>query len=205
MDSLVVKANQECRVLRSQYVGGLPASEDFWLYTNESAWKLKAPFARRQEAPFASNEVWFVPHLEIPAPGTARTLQFSNSRQGVLMRLCAISGPESRVTYSNGVLVRVSKSTRGPAGDDERTMFEMTADAPSVQLVLQIVGLTEELLFHAVARQNGRDSRCRVARSNGNYRLLFLDAPEESGWVDITFVIQRRRTINFLVRPPLPQ
>lgn len=94
-----------------------PVSAQFKFCTNETAWKLHATFFRTPQARFSSNETWTIPNLEVPAPGTAKILQGSNTWQGVAVRLCFAAGPGS-VTYSNGVPVSTALSSgrRGGGG-----------------------------------------------------------------------------------------
>lgn len=185
-----------------------PVSAEFRLCTNETAWKLHATFLRTAYSQFASNETRTIPALALPAPGTARILNLSNTWQGVTVRFCAIGGP-GRITYSNGIPLSIGPFTGGRGGGgggrttDGVTWSENTMSSDKPQLMLHISGLNEEWQFHPVARISGSIYPCHPAAGKG-YNIIPLDVPEGSDVVDLTFVIQKPRLLDFSVRPQAP-
>jgi hypothetical protein len=197
---------------RKIYRNYVPLSDEFQLCTRESAWRLRASFSRTPQAPIASNEVWTVPHLLVPPPGTTQILNISNICQGVTIRLCAVGGP-GNLTYSNGIPVRVAASNRFPAPETVggssprvagRSFSMLMVDTAKVQLTLHLSGFTEGFNFHAFAQHEDARYDCSARETSGGHQVLLLDLPKETPWVDVNFVVQRRHSIDFLVRPPLP-
>ena len=183
-------------------------SARFKLCTNETAWKLHATFFRTPEGRFSSNETWTIPDLKLPAPGSAKILQGSNTWQGVTVRLCFVAGPGS-VTYSNGVPVSAALSSGGHSMSGGGRMSggiliaEGSVDTDKPQVMIHLTGLNQESRFQGFARTGGSTYRCSDSQNN-DYRLLQLPVPQGTDSVDLTFVIQRPRVIDFLVRPALP-
>lgn len=184
-------------------------SAEFRLCTNETAWKLHATFLRSRHAMFASNETWTIPNLEIPAPGTARILSLSNSWQGVTVSLCAVAGP-GNITYSNGVPMSVAAFSGGQHGSGgnrivggvEATEMSITTEKP--QVMLHLSGFNERSRFMAQARSGGATYVCSETWTGNDYKLLLLDVPPETKTVDLTFVLQHPRVIDFFIRPQVP-
>lgn len=187
-----------------------PVSAEFRLCTNETAWKLHATFCRTAEAQFTPNETWTVPHLAIPAAATARVLSGSNAWQGVTVSLCAVAGP-GRISYSNGVPVSAAEFTGGGGGGGGNRMAggvlvsDMWVSTDKPQVMVHISGLTERSRFQCLAKCGGATYVCPEAGNANNYKLLQLNVPDGTDWVDLTFVIQQPRLIDFFIRPQAPQ
>ena len=80
---------------------GLP----FSLCPREAAWKLRVKFFGSEDSAFASNAAWTLPRLSIPGPTNSVPLNFSNTLQGVSVRVAAIGGP-GNFTYSNAIVLQ---------------------------------------------------------------------------------------------------
>lgn len=77
-------------------------------------------------------------------------------------------------------------------------------DTDKPQVMIHITGLEQESRFQAFARTGGSTYPCSASQNN-DYRLLQLPVPPGTDSVDLTFVIQKPRVIDFLVRPELPK
>lgn len=198
------------------FAGGTRSRSDtppFVFCTNESAWKLNASFFRTAQAQFASNETWILTNLTIPTNGTAKTFNLSNTWQGVAAKICALTGP-GIFTFSNGVPVSAAPSvagrfTGGSGGSSSRsvggtTMSEMRWDSGQPKILVQVTGLDADLRFDCLARQAGVTSACQFSGGSNEYLAMNLDVADPASPLDLIFVVQRPRVMEFLVRPPPP-
>jgi hypothetical protein len=195
---------------------GNPAGGGERLCTNETAVKLQAEFFRRDHARFASNEIWTIPNVPIPPPGKVHVMNLSNTLQGVSLKLWTIGGPCS-VTYSNGVpgQVQPTSANRGAGsysmspskpGFGRSRVNVISLNMGSPNLVLSVTGLKEGLRF-SVQPISDRDREALYSGLNESVegqRLYVLDVPRDAKTVDLKFIVQERRVVEFLV-PPLTQ
>lgn len=190
--------------------GNKTTATGYSLCTNEPAWKMETSFYREISSQFNSNEQWTLQSVPIPVAGDAKVLDFTNVIQGVEIRLCALSGAGS-VTYSNGIPVSVkvadfkgsggsiSLSSRHSGG---RSHSEITAKTGKPQVVVRINGLAGDQRFDFWAMDNkGNQSGSRQG-SAGNYQIFALNYPETTRTVDLHFVVQKKRVVDFLLQPP---
>lgn len=185
-----------------------PMSAQFGLCTNETAWKLTATLRRTMEVEFAPNEVWTIPNLQIPAPGTLRNLSVSNSWQGVTVRLCAIAGP-AEVTYSNGFPVLVSEykprtrtmpsSRLPPRAPPVSRLIPVASDKP--QLLIHVSGLDGSVRLQAMAKTPNGDGPCGQRMRSGKYFVIELTPAQGASSADLTLIAQHPQTVEFFIAP----
>lgn len=186
--------------------GNQTTSSGYSLCTNESAWKLEAVFFRTPDSQFEPNEIWTLTNIAIPKSGSTSTLNRSNTIQGVLVRLCAVAGA-GNVTYSNGIPVRATASNQRPgstsmSGSSRGPIIEINAETGAPQAVVEIQGLEQDQKFDFWATDSTGNRFFLERGSSGNYRLFASESEPVTPTMDFHFVVQTKRQVAFMIRPP---
>lgn len=186
------------------------------LCRKEKAWKLKTRFVRRPTATFASNEVWRVGTMTVPAAGAVQALSASNTVAGVPMTLRYFLGPGS-YTLSNGVCTAAIPWTNGMntifsvTGRERRGKYvPITTRASNWPLlVISHESLYPERFFMARFKDGDRvvASAEGVSSDGANYyyELSWQVPPQEipatNTPLEMEIIVQEGREFEFLVDP----
>jgi len=99
----------------AQQYGPLPP-----LCPRESSWKLRVKFFGSEKSRAASNAVWTITNLAVPAPGKYTVIDQSRELQGVPVKVGTFGGPGD-FTYSNAITLH-SEIHGGPIGNNSSTI-----------------------------------------------------------------------------------
>jgi hypothetical protein len=142
------------------------------LCPREPVWKLAVNFASRAGSSIASNSMWTLTNIVIPAPGTAKSLEGGFELQELSFRLVAIGGPGS-FKYQNGVVVEATPlpgggGVRGVGGgggsstsSTSQSSQTLRSPTPHVAVVIQGKLATNHWLTVAVKDDQGRQTFAR--------------------------------------------
>lgn len=116
------------------------------LCRQEPAWKLKVQFFRSPTGRFATNEIWMLPGIRVPAPGFFTRLAASNQLNGALLEALALAGAGS-VNYSNGIPVSSSPGSGGVSVSSSTDMSgtrTMSVSQPNPSIAFKASGLDSQ-------------------------------------------------------------
>jgi hypothetical protein len=182
------------------------------LCTNESAWKAEATFIRLARAAFAPEETWPITNVVFPAAGTLRPLALTNRVQGVAVQGIGVAGA-GEYSFTNGVFVAgvpverdtsygVNTSTTTSGGMSVLTL-KMRAAAPLVLLAVQ--GQEPDQRVQVRTRDaKGRLHEATGTLNSGTMRGFHFASLAGNAPCDVEILVQRVRTVAFLVAPPRP-
>ncbi|GEM_PF-1638370 len=215
------KAATESSVRQVQVFDELGNSAGPWdcrLCPREPAWKFQLRLFRADTAQFAESEMIKVGPVKLPQPGTVEEVAASNTLQGVAIDLVA-SGGAGRVTHHNLSQQRYngSHSSGGTVyvnekpiacqvetrGDGRYSGTTVTCEAPHI--ATRVTGTTPE---HTTPILRATDDQGRTVRVSGpvqntdDLNLWFFDIAADAKSLDLTFIVQKARTFEFLVKPP---
>ncbi len=188
--------------------GNSVSSEPPGLCTHESAWRLHAEFLRRPQAAFAAEEVWAIPRLAIPEPGTVKRLFLSNTVQGVRLALCAIAGP-GRVKYSNGVPVQVTPSTGRGGGSTQSIsssrngLVEITFESNEPHLLVHL-DHADPAWKVSLLGQDDTGKEMTASLTTIPHAVLRLAVATNAATLTLKLMVHQTRAVEFLVVPPPP-
>jgi tetratricopeptide (TPR) repeat protein len=199
-------------------LGNLGSTWDCHFCPREQAWKVQVRVFRDATAKFDPSEQWTVPAVPVPAANKAEPLSGTQSVQGVNVELVAAGGSGS-VTHTN-VTTNYSGSwgssgsvngptknyplelnTQGQRGAGATTKVQ--CELPHV--VARFKGITED---HYTPDLRVADDQRREVKAHGptshadDSYFWFLEPPPDAKTLDLTFIVQKGRKVEFVVAPP---
>jgi tetratricopeptide (TPR) repeat protein len=198
-------------------LGNEAAPWDCRLCPGEAAWKIQLRVYRNENAPFSPSEQWSVPGISVPTADNTEPLNQSDTVQDVRIALLAIGGA-GRVTHFgltpdyNGTWINNSPvgtaAKQFPCQID--TNSQSGAASTTVQceiphVIARVTGLTVD--HHTpdllVVDDQGRKANVYGALGHAaNTQFWFLEIPEGAKTLQLTFLVQKGRVFEFLVKPP---
>lgn len=192
------------------------------LCTNEAAWKLETVFRRTEKAPFTPQEIWAVTNLPVLGSNQIIVTNLSGEALGVTMKLFAFGGPGS-YTFTNGVLappgtvLAASFTSTSSSGDGQNSWKRQSVgnmggtgdeqfDLTQVKhFMLVDEGIHDGDLSLLVRGRDDQGHPIEVRqRGYDNRRAIFSLTPKPGAQrMDLEFIMNRGRTVEFLVAPPV--
>jgi hypothetical protein len=192
---------------------------------------LRVQFFGDENSPLASNSVWTLTNLTVPAPMTSAPLNYSKTLQGVSLRIIAIGGA-GNFTYSNGIALKaaplkpsqvsdvVTPGAWSGANTGTQPAFNVTSLELHLAMAVNGIAPDRRLTVRAVDDQ-GRVFYARTFTQSiadlppgPNYltdlmdqfsgAFVFLDLPADAKTVSLTFCVHACRTAEFVFKPPQP-
>ena len=161
---------------------------------------------------FASHESWTVKDLPIPGP-TAPVLAVGRAAdvQGVSLELLGLV-PPGRATYTDGVLTAFEavpyEGGNGLSWATESHPQRAIVQTSSLSAVVRAGNWTPDKCLSV----RGVDDRGRAFEQSGSasgaagegimLSVMGLKVPPDAKTLDLTFTVQKVRTVEFIVRPP---
>lgn len=184
----------------------------------EPAWRLQVRVFRDLTARFDPSEFWSVSGVGVPAADNAQPLNQTQSVQGATVQLLAAGGPGT-VTHSlltttyNGswgysgsvygpaknVPLSIDTKGQGSAGGTTKVQCELP------HVVARVTGITEDHYSPdlRVADDQGREVKAYGPTNHAdNTYFWFLEPASGAKTLDLTFIVQKGRKVEFLVKPP---
>jgi hypothetical protein len=194
------------------------------LCTNETAWRLETQFRRTAEAQFAPEEIWAVKNLPVLGSNQIIVTNLSAEVLGVGLKLFAFGGPGS-YTFTNGVLappgtvLPVNFHSTSSSGDGQNSWKRQSAgnfggvlaeqfDLKQVRHFLIVdEGIHDNDLSLLVRGRDDQGRPIEVGQRGYDNRRAILSLTPKSGAqrMDLEFIINRGRTAEFLVAPPVAE
>ena len=194
------------------------------LCTNESAWLVETVFRRTEKAQFTPQEIWAVTNLPVLGSNQIIVTNLNGEALGVGLKLFAFGGPGS-YTFTNGVLappgtvLSASFTSTSSSGDGQNSWKRQSVgnmggtgdeqfDLKQVKHFLLVdEGIHEGDLSLLV---RGRDEQGRSIdigqRGYDNRRAILSLTPKPGAQrMDLEFILNRGRTVEFLVAPPVAE
>jgi hypothetical protein len=185
----------------------------------ESAWKVKVTVRRTQDATFTANELWTVDPLELPGtnekPGFKK-LDQTKSLDGISLKIGYLSSAgalreEAGQTTIKGASQPGSSGSSSSSGTNfsngsNVNYFEFETGLPFFLVYQpQLPGDVE--LLTIVRDQDGNvlndpHSYSTHGSSAGTFRPVTFTPRPESKTVQLTLIVNRSRSVQFLVAPP---
>jgi hypothetical protein len=199
-----------------------------FLCPQEKAWKLVVRFFGSEKSSSASNSVWTLHGLKVPAAGEFINLNATKEVQGVMLTAISLAGA-GNFTYSNNVPVRASppvdvhqNNTFRNSYSGTTSSYYLTANTPHIAMLIPRMSDDQRLTFRATD-DRGREfyaqewawggyhpNSAKVSElhylklyDNSGLTFLLLDLADDSKTVDLTFCIHKARTAEFIFKPPL--
>jgi hypothetical protein len=107
------------------FVSGASGAQDC-LCPRESAWKMRVKFFGSEKSRAASNAVWTLRGLAVPAPGQFTLLDRSQELQGVPVKAVTFGGA-GNFTYSNNIPLEATPS-KEPITEDSASIISMPSN-----------------------------------------------------------------------------
>lgn len=185
----------------------------------ESAWKVKVTVRRTRDATFTANELWAVDPLELPGtnekPGFKK-LDLQKSLDGIPLKIAYLSSAGALRDEAGQTTIRAAEhpgsagtgSSSGSTFSNGRSVnfFEFEAGLPFFLVYQpQLPGDVE--LVTIVRDQDGNalndpNSYSTHGSSAGTFRPVTFTPRPETKAVQLTLIINRSRSVEFLVAPP---
>jgi TolB protein len=198
-------------------LGNESGSYNFSLSPHEAAWKVQLRLFREVTAAFTPDEIWTTPPLEIPDKDQALHDRQSKTLGGVSIEVAALGGP-GVVKYADIGPARHSGSYSGSfdqhqfeidtdwnygpgGGSGGGSSTTVTCDLPHV--AARIAGNTPEDDVRLLAA----DDQAREVKVHGPYintdvHFWFLETAADAKSVELKFIAQKGKSVEFLVAPP---
>ena len=177
----------------------------------ESALKLRVELTRSVRAQFGPAELWTITNVPMAAPGAYLALGQTNTVQGVSLDLVAAFG-RGGLTNVSSLLVKLGAPERGQrrvsVAEGGTTISLTVPDQPGVAFVERWTSSGQRLGLRATSA-DGSDLPITRAGTAGLIRggmLTFCTVNARPGveTFDLSFIVQRPRQVEFLVKPPAP-
>lgn len=194
------------------------------LCTNESAWKLETVFRRTEKAQFSPEEIWAVTNLPVLGSNQIIVTNLSGEALGVGLKLFAFGGPGS-YTFTNGVLappgtmLSTNFNSTSSSGDGQNSWKRQSVgnfggtgeeqfDLKQVKHFLLVDEGIHDGNFSLLVRGRDEQGRAIDIRQHGydNRRAILSLTPKPGAErMDLEFIMNRGRTVEFLVVPPVAE
>lgn len=203
--------------------------DSLFLCPQEKAWKLVVRFFGSEKSSSASNSVWTLRSLKVPAPGEFTNLNATQDVQGVTLTAISLAGA-GNVTYSNNVAVQASPITgtnennfynNSSSGGMNMNNYNLTANTPHIAMLIPKLPDDQRLTVRATDDRGrefyahewawGTYQRHPAYVSQLHYLKLYdssgltfltLDLADDSKTIDLTFCIHKARNAEFIFKPP---
>jgi hypothetical protein len=201
----------------SDAVGNESPMWDCQLCPSESAWKLKLRLFRNEFASFDSSEQWSVSNIEVPAAGMIKELNETDMRQQLRISLLSIAGPGRTTHYG---LTQPTDGSWGYVGSfsvgekqlqcEINTVSQGGAASTTVQcelfhLAAQVTDLSDEYYAPDLLAVDDQGRKINVQptirHASGTF-FWFMEIPSDARTLDLTFLVQKGRLFEFIVKPP---
>jgi len=199
-----------------------------FLCPREKAWKLAVRFFGSEKSASASNSVWTLHGLNVPASGEFTNLNAMKEVEGVTLTAASLAGA-GKVTYSNNVPVQASPLADTNQNNSYTSSFSgsmngynLTANVPHIAMMIGKMSDDQRLTVRATddrgrefyahewswgsyQRHSAKVNELHYLKLYDNSGLTFLtlDLEDDSKTIDLTFCIHKARTAEFIFRPPL--
>jgi hypothetical protein len=215
------KPATEWSVRQVQVFDAIGNSANPWdcrLCPHESAWKVQLRLFRAETAEFGESEMARLGSVKLPQPARVEEAAASHTVQGVTIELLATGGA-GKVTHHNlsqqrfngthssggtvyvaGKPINCQVETRG---DGRFSGTTVTCEAPHI--VARVTGLTQDHTTPILRAIDDQDRSVRVSgpvQNTDNLHLWFFDTASDAKSLNLTFIVQKARTFEFLVKPP---
>jgi len=172
---------------------------------------------RGDNAKFDAAETWGVKGLAVPGADTAAELNQAATIQGVTIELVAMAGKGSVTLPSTPAPGRGGSSSYSGtvgSGAQQRTYNIQTNYGSGLSTTIvqcelphvaaRIKGVTEDHLSPELSARDdqSRDVKVHAAGTSGEISIWFFEAAPDAKAIDLAFVVQKARTVEFLVKPP---
>ena len=149
------------------------------LWPDEPAWRLKLEFKR--SFGFAPGELVTFSNVPVPAPGATNFLRMTN--------------------IAGGMPVVLDRFVR--RGDIANNMIMDVIGDWATEIHVELRGRPKDVAldFLDMTTDTGKPVTYGSSMRNSAYVLLFRSIPTNSQTADITFVLQKTRTVEFTVKP----
>jgi len=151
------------------------------LWPDENAWRLKLEFKRALG--FTSNELVTFPNVPIPKMGATNNLHIVKTAGGCQIVLTQFVRKPDMIETIGGM----------PDNFMSRVRFEFP-DRPA-GVAFDIQNMTTD---------QGKPERYGWSSPDSGYLFLIKSIPSNAQTMDLTWVVQRTRTVEFMVKPPKP-
>jgi hypothetical protein len=188
-----------------------PMGNTSWnlLCTNEPAWKVSVQLYRTAEAKFAEEEIWRLPKVRVPKAGEGLTMRRETNLNGVALSVAAFAGTGTHVV-SNGIFIRSNPIVAGStwstsSGSENGVPYEITTTARKTPFLwVRVSGLKQNERVLVRAREEaGTVFAADNTGSSGNLHLFAFKQPIEVDEVDLELIVNKPRTAEFIVQPPM--
>ena len=199
-------------------IGNVGSLWDCRLCPGEAAWKVQVRVFRSENAQFLPSELWTVPNVAAPITDKSTRLGEAQTLQGLTLELIGIGGAGTVTHYG---LTQKTSGSWGMSGNigAGATQFPFSLETKSEKgagstttvkcnlphIVARVKGLTED---HYTPDLQVADDQGRVVPAYGLQRhaeeiqFWFLMVPDDAKSLDLTFIVQKGRKVEFLVKPP---
>jgi hypothetical protein len=202
------------------------------LCPREAAWKLRVKFFGTEGSRAASNAVWTLRGIAVPAPGKFTLLDRSQELQGLTVKAVTFGGA-GEFTYSNNIALEASPPEDPPRPNSSRVIswpnnwngryskpqptYELHVKSPHLALEVGEMNDDQRLTVRAMDDQGREFYASKVgwgpsdSPAGVNYlhnwypsegTFLAFDLPADAKTVDLTFCIHTCRTAEFIFKPP---
>jgi hypothetical protein len=187
------------------------------LCRKQSAWKLKTRFSRNETASFASNELWRLPPIQLPAPGACLTINLTNTIGSNEVIIHHLIGPGS-YEFSNGVFIASTPWTNGMGsqfgltwqksiGRNYLPVTTRSANETTLLVFPHSLLWPREMLVRAwfedrlVAASSSGNRDGVMAYFDLNWLVVSEKLPPTNAPLDIEVIMQTGLEFDFLVAP----
>jgi Tol biopolymer transport system component len=204
----------------SDALGNQSSPWDCRLSPREAAWKVTMRLLRKETAAFAAHETWTADPLDVPQRDTSELVNATQSVNGVDLEIIALGGPGS-VSYdqiaapntnasyngsvgSTGQSFRIDTNDMGTGRGPGRNTTKVVCEVPHVAVRPREMGPRHDVRLLA------RDDQAREVKASGpnvnaEVYFWFLEAPADAKTLELTFIVQEDRNVEFVVAPPVIQ
>lgn len=179
------------------------------LCTKETAWKYQPTIFKTEYASFTTNELWALPKIVLPAPGSIQPIHLTNTVFGTKISIAYLAGPGT-YTFSNSVCTASAPGASGQlstTSDGKVTTTTFGAANPTLILAHRGFGSNEQLL---VRLRHGDQVIAFAKVASGSTGLWFYtlswalppdDHPPQDTPLDLDLIVQEGKYLEFLVPP----
>ena len=185
------------------------------LCRKETAWKYRGDLFQNHYGTFPSNEIWTLPKVTLPAPGTLATTLLTNTVSDAAVKIVYMGGPGSYVLSNDvcttaipwgaGMSHQVSSTGMGGPGNETK-LHRIAFDKPFLVIEHPHFGSEREMMLRARRGDEvvatGRPSAGLDTRRFYELSSIVADRSwETNSAIEIDVILQRGRPVEFLVAP----
>ena len=185
------------------------------LCRREAAWKYRGNLFQNHYGTFSSNEIWTLPKVTLPAPGTLAALTLTNAVSDAAVKVVYMGGPgsyvisndvcTSAIPWSTGMSHSVSSSGMGGPGNRTK-LHRIALDKPFLVVEHPHLGSEREMMLRVRKGDEvvatGRFSAGLNSRWFYELSSIIPDRSwETNSAIEVDVILQRGRSVEFLVAP----